>query len=132
MLTTPRWEAEVKLMKNAFREFEPFAEPGRWAGFRGWLRGKRTGRLYEVVIKASIAKYPNEEPALYMRPHPERHHWIGDGRLCYLRRGHVWNPAETRLPRQSSSPPSTWTNLTGGGSPMKRLLIPKKVFDQIV
>src|SRR2546422_87118 len=57
-------------------------------------RGKRTGRLYEVVIKASIAKYPNEEPALYMRPHPERHHWIGDGRLCYLRRGHVWNPAE--------------------------------------
>ena len=94
MLTRPRWEAEVRLMNNVFPAFEPFAEPARWAGFRGWLRGKRTGRVYEVVIKTSIAKYPNQEPAVYMNPHPERHHWIGDGRLCYLRRGHVWNPAE--------------------------------------
>src|SRR2546427_11906570 len=38
----------------------------------------------------------------------------------------------TRLPKLSSLPPSTWTNSTGGGSPMKKLLIPKKVFDQIV
>src|SRR2546422_3635304 len=39
---------------------------------------------------------------------------------------------KTRLPRQSSSPPSTWTNLTGGGNAMKKLLIPKSVFDQIL
>jgi hypothetical protein len=94
MLTKPRWEAEVRVMNYAFPKFEPFAVPGRWAGFRGWLRGKRTGRLYEVLIQASIAKYPNEEPWVYMNPHPERHHWIGGERLWYLRRGHVWKPAE--------------------------------------
>ena len=51
-------------------------------------------KLYETVIRASIAKYPSEEPAVYMKPHPEPHHSIGDGRLCYLRRGQVWKPAE--------------------------------------
>src|SRR5204863_908853 len=38
----------------------------------------------------------------------------------------------TPLPRRSSLQPNTWTNLTGRGSPMKKLLISKKVFDQIV
>jgi hypothetical protein len=94
MLTKPRWEAEVRLMKNVFPEFEPLAEPGQWAGFRGWLYGKRTGRLYEVVIRASIAKYPSGEPGVYMNPRPEPHHWIKDGRLCYQRNGRGWNPAE--------------------------------------
>jgi hypothetical protein len=81
-------------MHNAFPQFRPFAEPGQWVGFRGWFYGKRTGRLYEVMIRASVAKYPNEEPAVYMNPRPEPHHWIRDGRLCYLRRGHIWKPAE--------------------------------------
>jgi hypothetical protein len=94
MLTTPRWEAEVRLMKNVFPEFEPFSEPGVWAGFRGFLHGKRTGRFYEVVIRAAIGTYPNEEPGVYMDPRPEGHHWIRDGRLCYEREGHAWNPAE--------------------------------------
>jgi hypothetical protein len=69
-------------MRNAFPEFEPFAEPGQWAGFRGWLYGKRTGRLCAVVIRASIANYLSEEPGVYMDPRPESHHWISDGRLC--------------------------------------------------
>lgn len=94
MLTPPRWEAECRVMKYRFPTFEPFAEPGVWAGFRGWFLGKRTGRVYEVVIQAPIRTYPSEEPAVYMNPHPEPHHWIRDGRLCYLREGHVWNPAE--------------------------------------
>ena len=94
MLTKPRWEAEVRLMKNVFSQFEPFAVPGQCAGFRGWLRGKRSGRIYGVLIRASISKYPSEEPAVYMSPRPEPHHWIHDGRLCYLRQGHAWNPAE--------------------------------------
>ena len=94
MLTRPRWEAEIRLMQNVFPSFEPFAEPGAWAGFRGWLRGKRTGRIYQVILRASISKYPSEEPAVYMNPRPESHHWIHDGRLCYVRDGHVWNPAE--------------------------------------
>ena len=93
MLSRPRGEAEVRLMHNVFPEFEPFAEPGVRAGFRGWLEGKRTGRIYEVVLAASVAKYPSEEPAVYMNPRPEPHHWIHDGRLCYVRDGHVWNPA---------------------------------------
>lgn len=94
MLTRPRWEAEVRLMRNVFPEFEPFAEPEQWAGFQGWLRGKRTGRLYTLTIRASIGKYPNEEPAVYMDPRPEPHHWIQDGRLCYRRDGRGWNPAQ--------------------------------------
>ena len=94
MLTRPRWEAEVRLMHNVFPSFEPFAEPGAWAGFRGWLQGKRTGRIYEVVLRAPVSKYPGEEPAVYMNPRPEHHHWIRDGRLCYLRKGHIWNPSE--------------------------------------
>lgn len=92
MLTKPRWEMEVRLMKNAFPQFVPFAEPGLWAGFRGWLRGRRTGRVFEVVIRVAIQKYPTEEPGVYMNPRPEHHHWIHDGRLCYQRQGHVWNP----------------------------------------
>ena len=94
MLSRPRWEAEVRLMNNVFPAFEPFAVPDVCAGFRGWLRGKRTGRLYGVVIRASIARYPSEEPGVYMEPRPEPHHWILDGRLCYQRNGHVWNPAQ--------------------------------------
>ncbi|MCL5671110.1 MAG: hypothetical protein M1423_07430 [Acidobacteria bacterium] len=94
MLTRPRWEAECRVMKYRFPTFEPFAEPGQWAGFRGWLQGKRTGRIYEVVLRAPISKYPSEEPAVYLTPRPEPHHYIQDGRLCYLRKGHVWKPAE--------------------------------------
>lgn len=94
MLTRPRWEAEVRLMQNVLPSFEPFAEPGKWAGFRGCFQGPRTRRLYAVLIRASVATYPNEEPAVYMNPRPEHHHWIHDGRLCYQREGHVWNPAE--------------------------------------
>lgn len=94
MLSRPRWEAEVRLMRNVFPEFKPFAEPGAWAGFRGWLEGRRTGRIYEVVLRAAVSMYPSEEPAVYMQPRPEPHHWIRDGRLCYLRQGHIWNPAE--------------------------------------
>src|SRR5437016_1860713 len=97
MLTKPRWEAEVRVMHSVFPKFEPCAEPGLWAGFRGSLRGKRTGRFYAVVIRVSIAKYPNEEPGVYMHPRPEPHHWIGDGRLCYQRDGHAWNPAHDTI-----------------------------------
>src|SRR2546430_3206944 len=38
MLTKPRWEAEVRVMHSVFPKFEPCAEPGLWAGFRGALR----------------------------------------------------------------------------------------------
>jgi hypothetical protein len=94
MLTKPRWEAEVRLMQNVLPSFEAVAEPGRWAGFQGWFQGPRTGRMYRVTIRGSVERYPNEEPAVYIHPRPEPHHWIHDGRLCYQREGHSWKPAE--------------------------------------
>lgn len=94
MLTSPRWEAEVRLMMNVFSQFEPYAVPGVEAGFHGWLVGPRTRTLYEVTVKTPIARYPEEEPGVYMNPHPESHHWIHDNRLCYQREGHIWKPAE--------------------------------------
>jgi hypothetical protein len=99
MLTPPRWEAECRLMHTFFPAFEAYAEPGLWAGFRGRLRGKRTGTLYNVVIRASIRKYPAEEPRLLMDPRPEGHHWFPDGRLCFQWGGHHWNPAEDTFAR---------------------------------
>ena len=94
MLTTPRWEAECRLMHNHFPQFEPYAVPSREAGFRGHLVGPRTGIPYEVTIMVPVRDYPEKEPGVYMTPHPEPHHWITDNRLCYQRQGHVWNPAE--------------------------------------
>jgi len=94
MLTKPRWEAEIRLMKNHFPEFEPFAVPGVEAGFGGYLAGPRTGTLYEVTIKTPISNYPEKEPGVYIDPHPEPHHWITDNRLCYQRDGHLWDPAK--------------------------------------
>lgn len=94
MLTKPRWEAEIRLMHNVFPHFRPFANPGVEAGFQGYFVGPHTGTRYQVTIKAPIAKYPGEEPAVFMRPHAESHHWFMDNRLCYQREGHVWRPAE--------------------------------------
>lgn len=91
MVSHARWEAECLLMKNVFRPFIPFATNGV-IGFRGKLAGKRTGRIYAVIIQAGVHTYPAYEPAVYMNPHPEPHHWINDGRLCYRRDGRVWNP----------------------------------------
>jgi len=81
-------------MHNHFPQFAPFAVPGVHAGFRGIVVGPRTGIPYEVTIRASLSKYPAEEPRVYIDPHPEPHHWISDNRLCYQREGHSWNPAE--------------------------------------
>jgi hypothetical protein len=94
MLTKPRWEAEVRLMRKVFPQFVPFAAPGVEAGFLGYVVGPRTGTPYEVTVKTSLSCYPEQEPGVYMNPHPESHHWIHDNRLCYRREGHVWNPAE--------------------------------------
>jgi hypothetical protein len=94
MLTTPRWIAEVRLMSVHFPPFQPFAVPGVEAGFRGHLVGPRTRIAYAVLIKSPISGYPENEPGVYMNPHPERHHWIHDNRLCYQREGHKWNPSE--------------------------------------
>jgi hypothetical protein len=94
MLKPPRWEAEIRLMLRNFPTFKPFAVPGREAGFYGYLLGHRTGTTYRVVIRTPLSDYPQKEPGVYMDPHPERHHWISDNRLCYQRAGDAWNPAK--------------------------------------
>jgi hypothetical protein len=80
-------------MHDCFQSFVPFAEPGVEAGFYGYLRGPRTGRIYQVVVRTALDKYPHEEPGVYIEPRPENHHWLPDGRLCYRRDGKQWNPA---------------------------------------
>jgi len=86
-----RWEAERRLMANVFPHFRPFSKNGL-VGFRGRLSGKRTGRVYRIVIQAEVRTYPSYEPAVYMDQRPEPHHWLRDGRLCYERDGRVWDP----------------------------------------
>jgi hypothetical protein len=93
MLTKARWEAEVRYMRDVFPQFEPYAIPGKEAGFYGYLVGPRTETLYEVTIRTPISDYPEKEPGVYIDPHPEPHHWLMDNRLCYQRQGHIWNPA---------------------------------------
>ena len=93
-MTWPRWEAEVRVMRRLFPHFKPFAVPGRAAGFQGYFIGPRTRTRYRVIVSSVIRDYPDNEPAVYMDPHAENHHWLSDDRLCYRRRGHTWNPAE--------------------------------------
>jgi len=81
-------------MRSAFPRFTPFAVPGKDAGFHGYFVGPHTRMLYRVIVRSLIRDYPDNEPAVYMEPHAENHHWISDNRLCYRRRGHSWNPAE--------------------------------------
>ncbi len=95
MASHARWEAEVMLMANTFPTFRAFSEPGRYIGFHGHLRGPRTRRIYEVLIRASAYRYPGEEPPVFMHPHPENEHWIRDdhgGRLCYWHTERKWSP----------------------------------------
>jgi len=82
------------VMKKAFPRCSAFAVPGKEAGFQGYFVGPRTRTRYRVIAKAPIRDYPDNEPAVYMEPHAEAHHWMMDNRLCYRRRGHTWNPAE--------------------------------------
>lgn len=95
MITESRWGVECELMANVFPEFTPYSRRGV-IGFRGKLQGPRTGQLYEVVIQATIVTYPEEQPAVYIDPHPEPHHWLQDGKggqkLCVQR---TWKPAKS-------------------------------------
>jgi hypothetical protein len=47
---------------------------------------------YAVTIQAHVGSYPEMEPAIYMHPRAEHHHWIADGRLCYWRDKRPWKP----------------------------------------
>ena len=74
MLTVVRWEKELELMQYNFPKFAWFADPPNF-GFQGYLRGRRSGRLYEVVLEADERFYPAHKPAVYLNP-PVGPHWI--------------------------------------------------------
>jgi hypothetical protein len=93
MVTRPRWVAECDLIANVFPEFAPYSANGM-IGFHGKLQGPQTGRIYVVTMQASTALYPQVQPAVYITPRPESHHWEPDGnggdKLCVVR---TWKPA---------------------------------------
>ena len=101
MLDTQRWWVEREIMKARFPWFSPFETPGGNVGFFGHLRGPVSGRLYEVVLKVPARAYPAVEPAIYIYPRIGSN-WRADtvnhdpqGKLCYDREGHAWNPARS-------------------------------------
>lgn len=91
MVSEPRIEAEQGLMANHHPHFR-FFRTGREIGFVGYLRGS-SGRWFAVMIKAKIADYPQEEPAVYMKPQIGGHWWAG-GRLCWHPDGGHWRPGQ--------------------------------------
>lgn len=103
MLSQARWTVEIDVMQKYFPSFTPFMSESGWIGFFGYLEGPRSGRLYQVVVKARADEYPQTEPATYMDPRPESHHWVAQnsyeshkgGKLCYKREKGVWMPARS-------------------------------------
>ena len=70
-------------------------------GFFGHLRGPVSGRLYEVVLKVPARLFPQVEPPIYISPRiganwrPDSVNHDPQGKLCYDRTGHVWDPARS-------------------------------------
>jgi ubiquitin-protein ligase len=79
-------------MYNNFPQFVPLVTEST-IGFRGALRGSRSGRIYTVTIQAPIHSYPAEEPVIYITPRPENHHWLSNGQLC-ADRHQRWQPGK--------------------------------------
>src|SRR5438128_112200 len=95
MLTENRWIVEMGAMEENFPQLEPFKNGDR-IGFQGWLRVGSTS-AHQIVVEGLISKYPQEEPRVYLHPHPEEHHWIRSGgqpHLCYGR-DNAWSPARS-------------------------------------
>jgi len=93
MLTELRWEKEQALMRGVFPDFQAFNRDSCF-GFQGCLKGKKSGRVYQVVLEAEQATYPQYAPHVRMEPNLG-HYWIGEGlarRLCVTR---DWQPARS-------------------------------------
>jgi ubiquitin-protein ligase len=93
MLGRERWHTECVIMARTFPQFKPFATSGI-AGFKGYLRGPRTGTYYHVTVQAPVAQYPATAPAIYITPKPETHHYYTNGQLCVIT---AWIPSRSTL-----------------------------------
>lgn len=92
MLTEARWRKEIEVFKAHFPWFTPFETAAGYIGFCGYLRGPRSKRLYQVLIKVPARLYPDREPPVYIEPKLTARWWRPDdingnpeGRLCYHR-----------------------------------------------
>jgi ubiquitin-protein ligase len=90
-LDTVRYAMEWQLMRNTFPEFRAFARPPRF-GWEGYLRGKRSGQLYAVVLTSTESTYPASRPKVFLTPR-FGHHWLSDGSLCIDSLKSPWDPA---------------------------------------
>lgn len=86
MLTEMRWQKEQELMQSVFPQFKPFTRHSVF-GFEGRLKGKKSGQVYQVVLEAEQAKYPQWPPSVRVDPQVGPY-WISDRgrrRLCMTR-----------------------------------------------
>jgi hypothetical protein len=93
MLTDSRWQREQELMQSVFPEFTSFTD-GDGFGFKGCLRGEKSGTRYRVILKADQKTYPQYPPNVLIDPQLGMC-WIGlaQGRkLCMERE---WRPARS-------------------------------------
>jgi hypothetical protein len=93
MLTDSRWQREQELMQSVFPEFTPFNDSGGF-GFKGHLRGERSGTRYRVILKADEKTYPQSPPNVLMDPQLGMC-WIGLERGRKLCMEREWRPARS-------------------------------------
>jgi hypothetical protein len=107
MLSDARWQVENKIMSEFFPWLKPFVTASGNVGFFGYLRGPRSRRLFQVLTKIPVRRFPEEEPPLYIAPklttewfRPDDVNHRPEGRLCYnrLKEGRRvetrWQPAK--------------------------------------
>ena len=102
MLDPRRWAVEREIMRQRFPWISPFETANGYIGFFGHLRGPKSGRLYEVLLKIPARVYPETETPLYLDPHigancrQDAINHDPRGRLCYDRPGQsAWNAARS-------------------------------------
>lgn len=83
-----RYAKEWELMRRAFPEFRAFARPPQF-GWEGYLRGKKSGQLYLIVLSSTESTYPANRPKVFSTPRCG-HHWYTDGSMCIES---PWDPA---------------------------------------
>ena len=62
MLDPRRWAVEREIMRQRFPWISPFETANGYVGFFGHLRGPRSGRLYEVLLKIPRGSTPRSSP----------------------------------------------------------------------
>src|SRR5579872_4073706 len=98
MMHEARWNTEVKIMNQYFPDFEAVTDENGSVGFRGYVLGPRTGRLYTMTVKIPASRYPEKEPGMYINPRIGSHWRIDQvnqdprGRRLDICRDKPWDP----------------------------------------